>query len=187
MTTLCMTGRCTYKYFFFFLCWHGFKHCCSHCHQNVIWLNYCQSKVALCKPRSESPFQAASPRSHYNREACQHTGWHCPGTNVMALCSHTQKHWPCSTIYNNATYKRLLSLVYEVYTVLRSVLAPDRLAKIKVGFPSNSLGSKHSYSFIIFLHGGGWRGHLWAKQRGAWRLERKGPVVELVYAVWHVS
>lgn len=88
-------------------------------------------KVALCKPRSESPFQAASPRSHYNREACQHTGWHCPGTNVMALCSHTQKHWPCSTIYNNATYKRLLSLVYEVYTVLRSVLHQTGWPKLK--------------------------------------------------------
>lgn len=186
MTTLCMTGRCTYKYFFFFMLTRLQTLLLSlppKCHL----IKLLPVKVALCKPRSESPFQAASPRSHYNREACQHTGWHCPGTNVMALCSHTQKHWPCSTIYNNATYKRLLSLVYEVYTVLRSVLAPDGLAKIKVGFPSNSLGSKHSYSFIIFLHGGGWRGHLWAKQRGAWRLERKGPVVELVYAVWHVS
>lgn len=97
-----------------------------------------------------------------------------PSASVTPSCSHTQTHRPCSRIYNNATYNRSLSLSHEMYTVLRSVLALDRLAKVNVGFPSNSVGSWHARSFVISLRGGGWRGLLWEKQLRAQRPERKG-------------
>lgn len=105
--------------------------CCCLCHQNVIWCNAVQTRQQ-CQ---------ANPHSHYYCEACQHTGWHCP---APALRPRVHKH--TGPVQGFLTIQPTI-VFSPTNTALRSVLASGRLAKVNVGFSSNSFGPSHARDF----------------------------------------
>lgn len=105
-----------------------------------------------------------------------------PSASVTPSCPQTQTHRPRSKLSNNATYNRLLFLSHEMFTVLRSVLAPHWLAKVNVGFLFQLSWLKASSQFYDFPPWRRMKRIFMREQLCEQRLEIKETVVEMYCA-----